>query len=63
MDDLRELEGFIDRIPQKMSIGVAGVNISNNKVFLVKDTKNSFWSFPGGHLHKNIRIIISHFLK
>lgn len=53
MYDLRELKGYINSIPQTMSIGVAGVVIKDGKVLMVKNTNTDFWSFPGGHLHEN----------
>jgi len=53
MNDLRELTGYINKVPCVLSIGVGGVCINNGKVLLVKNTKADYWSFPGGHVHEN----------
>lgn len=57
MNDLSGIKGFINKEFRNMSIGVIGVNIKNDKVLLVRNTKTDYWSFPGGHLHENESLI------
>ncbi|MBP9758176.1 NUDIX hydrolase [Candidatus Dojkabacteria bacterium] len=57
MDDLRDIQGFINKQKQNLSIGTASVIVKDNKVLMVKNVESNYWSFPGGHLHKEESLV------